>query len=333
MPANLTPQYHSAEQRFKQASSTEDKVTCLEEMLRVMPKHKGTDKLQADLKRRLSKLRQEAHKATAARRGGYTVSVDAEGAGQIVMVGPPNAGKSALLAALTKATPEVADYPFTTRRPLPGMVMFENIQIQLVDMPPVSREYMEPWMAQIVRNADAILLVVDLSDPDVLEAVELLVAVLDEWKILPTSRLLTFDEEEALEVGVVPRRALLLGNKGDRAVSQDNWEVLQEFYGTRWPMLAVSATAEQSHEPLRQALYGLLDIVRVYTKAPGKKPDLTSPFTLSQGSTVVEVAESVHKDFAANLKFARIWGTEKYDGQMVQHDYVVQEGDVIELHV
>lgn len=333
MPANLTPQYHSAEQRFKQASTTEEKVTCLEEMLRVMPKHKGTDKLQADLKRRLSKLRQEAQKAAAARRGGYTVSVDMEGAGQIVMVGLPNAGKSALLTALTKATPEVAPYPFTTRRPLPGMVTYENIQIQLVDLPPVSREYMEPWLSQMVRNADAMLLVVDMSDPEVLDAVELLSAVLAEWKVLPTARLLTFDEAEELPVGVVPRRALLLGNKADAPESQDNWEVLQECYGARWPMLAVSATEGHELEALRAALYDLLDLVRVYTKAPGKKSDLTSPFTLPQGSTVVEVAESVHKDFAAHLKFARIWGTEKYDGQMVQRDYVVQEGDVIELHV
>ena len=332
MPANLTPQYMSAEQRFKQASTHEEKIACLEEMLRVIPKHKGTDKLQADLKRRLSKLRQEAQKAAATRRG-YTLSVEAEGAGQIVMVGPPNVGKSALLAALTKAAPEVADYPFTTRRPMPGMMTFENVQIQLVDMPPISHEYMESWMSQITRNADALLLVVDLGDPGVLDAVELIAEVLQEWKILPTARLLTAEEQDALDVGVVPRRALLLGNKYDMLASKDNWDILQELYGTRWPTLAVSATHGHNLEALRRELYTLLDIVRVYTKAPGKKPDLTAPFAMPRGSTVVEVAATVHKDFATDLKFARIWGTEKYDGQMVQRDYVVQEGDVIELHM
>src|SRR5215468_10236988 len=196
MPANLTPQYMSAEQRFKQASTHAEKIACLEEMLRVIPKHKGTDKLQADLKRRLSKLRQEAQKAAATHRG-FSVSVEAEGAGQIVMVGPPNVGKSALLGALTKATPEVADYPFTTRRPMPGMMSLENVQIQLVDMPPISQEHMEPWMSQITRNADAMLLVVDLGDPAVLDAVELISDVLQEWKILPTVHLPTPEEEAA----------------------------------------------------------------------------------------------------------------------------------------
>ena len=332
MPANLTPQYMSAEQRFKQASTHEEQIACLEEMLRLIPKHKGTDKLQADLKRRLSKLRQEAQKVAVTRRG-YTLSVDAEGAGQIVMVGPPNVGKSALLAALTNATPEVADYPFTTRRPIPGMMPFDNVQIQLVDMPPISHEYMEPWMSQITRNADAVLLVVDLGDPAVLDAVELISDVLQEWKILPTACLLTSEEEGALDVGVVPRRALLLGNKSDVLGSKDNWDIMQELYSRRWPTLAVSATHGHNLEALRRELYTRLDIVRVYTKAPGKKPNLAAPFTMPRGSTVVEVAATVHKDFATHLKFARIWGTEKYDGQMVQRDYVVQEGDVIELHM
>lgn len=331
MPANLTPQYMSAEQRFKQASAAEEKITCLEDMLRVIPKHKGTDKLQADLKTRLSKLRQEAQKAASTRRG-FTVAVEAEGAGQIVMVGPPNVGKSALVAALTKATPEVAEYPFTTRRPLPGMVMLDNVQMQLVDMPPVSREFMEPWMAQITRNAEALLLVVDLSDAAMLDAVELITETLQAWKIAPTAQALSAEDLADLAVGVVPRRALLVGTKWDQPASADNWEILQELYGTRWPMLAVSATTGYQLDALRQALYALLDIVRVYTKAPGKKPDLTAPFTLPRGSTVVDVASMVHRDVAAQLKFARVWDMVKHEGLMVPRDHLVQEGDVIELH-
>ena len=331
MPANLTPQYLDAEQRFRGARTTAEKVVCLEEMLRIIPKHKGTDRMRGDLRRRLAKLKTESQKAAGQR--GYTVQVEKEGAGQIVMLGPPNVGKSALLAALTKATPEVADYPFTTRKPMPGMVLFENVQMQLVDMPPLCRDYMEPWMSQIARTADALLLVVDLSDANVLEAVELLTELLQIWKILPVAQALSSEQDADLDSSIVPLRTLLVGNKADVPESMENWEVVQELYGERWPMLAVSVSSGHNLERLRHELYTLLDIIRVYTKAPGKKPELEAPFTLPYGSTVVEVAAAVHKDFAERLKFARIWGGEKYAGQMVQRTYEVQDGDIIELHI
>jgi ribosome-interacting GTPase 1 len=332
MPANLTPQYLDAEQRFRAAKSTAEKITCLEEMLRVIPKHKGTDRMRGDLRRRLSKLKADGPRSSSGHRG-YTQQVDKEGIGQVVMLGPPNVGKSALLAALTKATPEVADYPFTTRKPMPGMVQFENVQIQLVDMPPLSHDYMEPWMLQIARNADGLLLIVDLGNVDVLAEMELITTVLEEWKLLPVARALTEDEYEGLATGVVPLRVLMVGNKSDVPESAETWEVLQELYSERWPMLAVSATTGQHLDRLRQELYTMLDVVRVYTKAPGKKSDLTAPYTLPEGSTVEEVAAMVHKDFAERLKFARVWGKNTFDGQMVQRDYAVREGDVIELHM
>jgi ribosome-interacting GTPase 1 len=331
MPANLTPQYLEAEQRYRDAKTPAEKTACIEEMLRVIPKHKGTEKMRADLRRRLSKLKSDTSKSGAHRSQGPTVS--REGAGQIVMLGPPNAGKSSLLQALTKAPAEVADYPFTTRKPTPGMVRFDNVQLQLVDMPPVSRDYMEPWMSQIARTADALLLVIDLSDADVLNAVELLTDTLDEWKILPLAQALKPEERAALPTGVVPLRTLLLGQKCDLPESADNWDVLQELYGERWPMLAVSTMQGLQIDALPGALYTLLDVVRVYTKAPSKKVDRSAPFTLPCGSTVVDVAAEVHKDFAASLKYARIWGTNKHDGQMVQRDYIVQEEDIIELHI
>ncbi|MCZ6875854.1 MAG: 50S ribosome-binding GTPase, partial [bacterium] len=174
MPANLTPQYHEAEQRYKAAKTPAEKTTCLEDMLRVIPKHKGTEKMRADIRRRLSKLKTEAQKPGGPQRG-FSLLVDKEGAGQVVMIGVPNVGKSALLAVLSKASPEVADYPFTTRKPMPGMVHYEDVQIQLVDLPPLSRDHMEPWMAQIARNANALLLVIDLSDADVLDELELII--------------------------------------------------------------------------------------------------------------------------------------------------------------
>lgn len=330
MPANLTPQYHEAERRFREAQTPAEKIACLEDMARVIPKHKGTEKMRADIKRRMSKLRQETGKNGAKRSSGPTV--DREGAGQIVMIGAPNAGKSALLQATTKATPEVADYPFTTRKPIPGMVRYQNVQVQLVDLPPVSDDYTEPWMAQIARNADAMLWVVDLGSGAVLDDIELILRTMKAWKIQPVTQALTLEAMAELPTGVVPMNVMLIGQKSDHPDSADNLEVLRDLYGETWPLLTVSATLGHHLETFAQSLYEMLDVVRVYTKTPGKKPDLTAPYTLPRGSTVVAVAGMVHKDFAEQLKYARIWGADKYDGQMVQRDYVVQDEDVIELH-
>jgi small GTP-binding protein len=258
--------------------------------------------------------------------------VEREGAGQVVMIGAPNAGKSALLRATTKAAPEVADYPFTTRKPIPGMVRYQNVQVQLVDFPPVSNDYVEPWMAQIARNADAMLWVIDLGSSDLLDNIELIVKTMEAWKIQPVTETLTPEAAAALPTGTVPLKMMLIGQKSDHPDSTDNLEVLRDIYGDTWPLLTVSAEQEDNLDTFAQTLYEMLDVVRVYTKTPGKKPDLTAPYTLPRGSTVVDVAGMVHKDFAEQLKYARIWGTDKYDGQMVQRDYVVQDEDVIELH-
>ncbi|GIX48987.1 MAG: GTP-binding protein [Candidatus Tectimicrobiota bacterium] len=331
MPANLTPQYLEAEQRFRQAKTPAEKIACLEDMLRLIPKHKGTEKMQADLRRRLSKLRHQEQRTAATRRSGGP-RVEREGAGQIALIGPPNAGKSSLLRALTNATPEVADYPFTTHKPLPGMVTFENVQIQLVDLPPLAREFMEPWVSQLVRNADALLLVLDLSQEEVLEHVDLALELLAAWKVQPVGQPLSEAEVEALPPGVKPMRLLVLGNKLDLPGSTEHWQILQQLYGERWPMLAVSVTQGLHLEAVPEALFRLLDVVRVYTKAPGKKPDLEAPFLLPRGSTVLDVAAAVHKDFVTRLKFARVWGSGKPEGQMVQRHYVVSDGDIVELH-
>ncbi|MCX6553014.1 MAG: 50S ribosome-binding GTPase, partial [Acidobacteria bacterium] len=123
MPANLSPEYHRAEERLRGARSPDEKIAALEEMLRVIPKHKGTDHMQADLKGRIAKLRKEIGKKGG--KGGFTFIVPREGAGQVAIAGPPNSGKSSLVRALTRATPAVGSYPFTTREPVPGMMPFE----------------------------------------------------------------------------------------------------------------------------------------------------------------------------------------------------------------
>jgi hypothetical protein len=316
MPANLTPQYMEAEKRFKQAQNVKDKIAALEEMMATIPKHKGTEKLQAELKKKMSALRKEPEQT---KKGGRRESfvVEREGARQLALVGSPNSGKSQLIRAVTHATPEVADYPYTTRIPIPGMLIFENVRLQLIDLPPISREFTESWVAQVIRNADAALWITDLSDDDVLDRLE-------------ETRTFLANAHADLE----QMRVLMVGNKKEAPCASEREAIVREVYQDRFPMTTISAAAASSEEieQFKRVVYDFLDVVRVYTKAPGKKPDFMDPYVVARGSTVVDVAEKVHRDFVANLKYARIWGEGKVDGIMVPREFVINEGDVLELH-
>src|SRR5215470_16848766 len=212
MPANLTPQYMEAEKRFKQAETTTDKIAALEEMMATIPRHKGTEKLQADLKKKMSVLRKEAeHSKKGGKRESFVV--EREGARQLALVGSPNSGKSQLLSALTHATPEVAGYPYTTRVPIPGMLLFENVRLQLIDLPPISPEYTESWVPQIIRNADAVLWVLDLSDDDILEKLE------ETRTFLANAH-----------ANLADQKVLMVGNKKDAPGAADRLAIVEEMY-------------------------------------------------------------------------------------------------------
>jgi len=331
MPANLTPEYLAAEQRYRQAASPQERLEALEEMLRTVPKHKGTEKLQADLKRKIARLRQEMQTRRGGARAQPFFHVPREGAGQVVLVGPPNAGKSSLLASLTNATPEVAPYPMTTRAPTPGMMAYENVQIQLVDTPPVCPEFDEGWLYGLIRGADAAVLVLDASDDGILYLEDCL-------RLLPHNRVFLVPEDASVpEDPALPRgahkRTVVVANKCDLPGAQDNLRVLLELVGDRLPQppLPVSALRGDGLEALRRRIFRALDLVRVYSKPPGRKPDLAAPFVLRRGATVRDAAEVIHKDLAEKLKFARLWGR-GYTGQMVGRDHVLEDGDVLELH-
>jgi len=332
MPANLTPEFLKARERLEKAQSPEEKLDALEEMLAVIPKHKGTDHMQMDIKRRISKLKQQMEQQRRkSGKHGYEFHVPPEGAGQVVILGPPNAGKSELLGRLTSADPEVAEYPFTTRKPLPGMMEYEDIQIQLVDTPPIVKGYIEPWLTSIVRASDAVLLVGDLSNVSLLEDIE---AVIEELAGHKTQLVGPGEgEDPSSPYGTVYKRTLMVGNKLDLPNASDNLQVLLEFYGEGFPITAVSASVSAGMEELRHGIYRLLDIVRVYTKIPGKPADMGRPFTLPRGSTVIDVTRAVHRDIPDKLRFARAWSKGKPDGMMVGRDQVLEDGDIIELHI
>jgi hypothetical protein len=327
MPANLTPQYLEAEAKFKGAKSVPEKIKALEVMMAIIPKHKGTEKLRAQLKSRMAKLKEELQKRPAVSRAEQTYNIKREGAAQVVLLGVPNSGKSNLFTRLTHAPSEVADYPFTTQKPIPGMMRFENIQIQLVDTPPLQMDRIEPGFPNLLRNANGVLIVLDLAEDPVFQ-MEVILEELNRMKITVGN-----EEPDHLEEGWVFKKAFLLGNKADLRNTTEGLRALEGRFKNEWMVLPVSAKEEMNFEEVKKEVYRRLDILRVYTKIPGKEPDLSEPVILKRGSTIEEVALSVHKDFAAKLRYARIWGSGKFDGQMVKRDYRVSEGDVIELHL
>lgn len=320
MPANLTPQYHDAEERFKKAATTEEKVDALQEMLRVIPKHKGTEKMQAELRRKLSRLRQEGEqkKATSSSKRPFYY-VPREGAGRVAIAGPANSGKSRLVASLTAAKTEVADYPFTTRAPVPGMMAFEDIQIQLIDTPPLEEQTLEPWQLALIEQSDLAVLLFDVNAAELLDQTEFVLGQLEK-------RGLRLDDQ-----GHPP--VLILGNKIDLPDGKANFEAWKELYKDRFEPQSFSCLSEDGLDSFRREVFKQLDIVRVYTRPPGgREEENSAPYVLARGSTVLDAAETIHKQLAERFQYARVWGRARFDGQMVEKDYQLEDCDRVEIH-
>jgi len=328
MPANLPPQYFEVEKRYRESRTAESKVEALEEMLTIMPKHKGTDKLRADLRRRISKLKTQSQQKKGGSRRETAYSIDREGASQIAVVGPPNTGKSSLVSTLTNAAPEVADFPHTTWKPTPGMLPFENIQFQLIDTPPITMDYIDPWLVDLIRRADILMIVLDIH-ADLLQQYEDVLTLLRDWRIFQEGA----PVPKNLEKPPFIKKVFFVVNKVDDRTEEDDFDAFMELSEIEFPCLAISTHRKHNLTTLAEKIYSLAGIIRVYSKAPGKEPDSSAPFVLPKGSTLETLAAKIHKDFTKKLKFARIWGKDVFDGQMVQRDHVLHEGDVAEIHI
>jgi uncharacterized protein len=328
MPANLTPQYLEAEAEYKRAQTAEERLAALKKMWALLPKHKGTDKLQAELKAKMSDAREEVeHEKRSPKKGGVSHKIPKQGAGQYVLVGAPNAGKSLLVSRLTRAAPEVAAYPFTTREPVPGMMEWQDVQVQLIDTPPITADFMEGYLSSLVRSADAALLVVDLGDDDGPFAAE---SVLE--RLVQVKTVLGGEAKPDEPTGIQHVRTLLIANKIDQPGAADRLEVVRDLFGQRFSIHVISAESRQGLEDLRDALYRFLDVIRVYTKKPGKPADMAAPFTIRRGGTLMDLAALIHRELPEKLKSARLWGTGVFDGQTVPRDHVLHDRDVVEIH-
>lgn len=330
MAANLTPQYLKAEEQYRRATTTEEEIQFLEVMLREIPKHKASEKMQSELKQKLSRAKKDLESERKSGKKSHGVRIPRQGAGTAVLVGAPNAGKSQLVCRLTRATPEVAPYPFTTRTPQPAMMPWEDVMVQLIDAPPITRDFIEPHMLGLIRGADVALFVVDVGHDEGIEGAQELLERLDATK----TRLASTSYLDENDIGLSYTKTLLVANKFDLPEAEERLGLLLELCPLELPICNVSAEQGEGLEALRTAIYEALEVVRVYSKLPtAKSADFDRPFTLRRGGTVVEMAEQVHRDFVEKLKYARVWGSGVHDGTVVKGDHPLEDRDVVELHV
>lgn len=330
MPANLTAQYLKAEEEYRRAATPEEELQCLQVMLQEIPKHKGTDHLQASLKSKIAKLKRDIVSDKKSGKKSHGVRIPRQGAGTAILLGGPNSGKSQLLRSLTRATPEVGAYPFTTHAPLPGMMPWEDVTVQLIDTPPITSDFIEPYTYGLIRAADLALLLVDLGADEGIEQCQDVFDKLNGTKtrLGPISCL---DEED---VGLSYTQTLLAPNKIDLPDAPVRLELLHELATFELPEYVISAEKGTGLESLRSEIYRRMDVVRVYTKLPSaKEPDMDRPFTLRRGLTLLDLAGQIHKDYVKGLRHARVWGTAVHDGTVVKGDYVLHDRDIVELHM
>jgi ribosome-interacting GTPase 1 len=342
MPTNVSPEYKKAEEAYRKAREPKERLDCLKQMLSTIPKHKGTEHLQADIKSRIKDLTEElAGPKKGGKRSGPALAIRPEGAAQVALLGPPNSGKSALHLRLTGSRAQSGPGPYITQFPEPGMLPFEDIAFQLLDLPSMSPEHSPPWIASSLQTCDAALLVVDLADPACVENVQFILDTLEskkvslvaDWPALNAGADAVPGKSDALDDPFrIELPTLLVANKSDLLPDPEEVAVLEELLGVHYPTLRVSAETGQGLGELAPWLFRALGVVRVYTKAPGKDVERDRPFTVRQGDTVLDVARLVHKDIADGFRFARMWGKSVFDGQQVGADHAVADGDVVELH-
>jgi ribosome-interacting GTPase 1 len=323
MPANLPPTYLEAERRYREAKTTEEKIEALEEMFAILPKHKGTEKMQADIKHRISRHKEEAQKKTGATKQKSVFAIDKEGAAQVMVIGPPNSGKSSLIACLTNAEPEIAPFPHTTHKPTPGMAPFENIQFQLIDTPPITPEYVDPLMMDLVKRADIVVILLDIT-ADLIDQYEQIIEILASHRIFPEG----FDIPDGTRRPIFPKKVIIAVNKVDGSKQGEDYLTFMELTGLTLPTIPLSILNGKNLDSFLKSIYDLSGVIRVYSKNPGKDPDLDEPFVIPRDSTLEDLAGRIHKDFLVKLKYARIWGKSVHDGMMIQRDHVMQDGDI-----
>ena len=323
MAANLTPQYYRAEEVYRTARTAAERLTALESMLRLIPKHKGTDRLQGELKARLKAIRSELHQAGVDQRSGRSYRFPRQGSATVVIVGAPNSGKSRLLRELTDAQPIVADYPYSTHEPMPGMLTACGVQIQLIDTPPVSESLFQPYVVDLVRTADLVLCCIDGTSQTAGEETLAVFRQFVQRKTVLADKS-GFAENDLTVVKIKTRFVVTQSSAGASGQCPPD---LGNF-----ARVCVDLNNRDDIPRLHDFIFKSLDVIRIHPQRPGTQVDFSDPITLPIGGTVIELAEKVHQQIAARMKFAKIWGSSTFDGQVVGRDHILEDGDIVEFH-
>ena len=331
MPANLPPQYYELDREFKKESDPREKLRMAKELLAMMPKHKGTDKLQAEMKAKISTLNKDIQgggKKHGARRVDDHTHIEKEGAAQIILIGAPNSGKSSIVDTLTHAKPLIGDYPYTTREPLAGMTLFETVQYELIDTPPISEEYFESYLPNLVRQADLVCIVADICVPGFGEGLKMVFNRLEEKRIILTAEI----PEEVEDQRFAYKKTFIAAHKCLDEGAEKGIEEIKNLYPD-FKVVPTSILDDDSMKKYMAAIFELLGIIRIYTKRVGHDPDFADPIILPIDGTVEDAARTLHKDFARDLQFAKLWGDGKFEGQRVKNSFVLSDKDIIEFHI
>ncbi|MCG2718391.1 MAG: TGS domain-containing protein [Nanoarchaeota archaeon] len=346
MPINAGLDYQKAERKYHEARTFAEKMKALEEMLRTCPKHKGSESLQNEIKQKISKLKSLQEKQKSATGARYQVAVKKECAAQVVILGIPNSGKSVLLSKLTNAKPKIASYPFTTKTPEVGVMDYGGVQIQVVEIPAIIENFsgsdLGPTLLGIIRQAD--LIVIIANDDSELKLIR---------NELANGNVVTDRERPKIKIkksgtggimfigkikgGEVKAKKILRGRGVHNAIVEfQKASTLAELEEAVTEGMAyvksITISTKDKAEDIKELIWDNLDLIKVYTKQPGKKKDFP-PIAMAKGSTLKDLAERVHKDFLKKFKFARVWGTSvKYPGAQSGLNLVLHNGDVVEFH-
>jgi len=388
-PTNVTPEFDKQRQIYEDTEDLAQRIKELEKLLTMAPRHKGAERMVGDYRKKLAKLKAEFEKRREqerARRGGGGSDEGAirkEGAGQVCLIGVTNCGKSALINSVTNAELTVAEYPHSTPIPTPAMMILEDVNIQLIELPGLFDGSYDTGIGRqslaVARNTDCIALVIDLSQ-DIETQMSIILGELDKARIrlnreatavrverVGSGGLMIYGKQlyegniqevydylearrvtniivrfqkpatynqlmDAMDSSVAYVRALVIATKGDSPGSEERFKILEEKYGRRFDIIPTSVESKENLDGMKWALYNHLDILRVYTKIPGKKHE-KKPLVLPVGSVVEDAAEKVHKElFIERFRAAVIIReTDKIRRRQVGLNYPLQEGDILQL--